>query len=161
MRRSLAHFPYLGAQGRAPGGSEAGGETGGAATIVIGQDLTSRPDQAPEVNQVLLIAGGAGGDGGCDSDCSPCPSPDVGGDGALAIATTTESGAGEGGQGRGAGVGGWGGHDGVGGSGVYGGSFAIQSTRSGGNAPTTRQTKPGSTGFGDGFIQRVFDTNPS
>jgi len=47
------------------------------------------------------------------------------------------------------------------GGGGGGGSFAIQSTRSDGNAPTTRQTKPGSTGFRDGFIQRVFDTNPS
>jgi hypothetical protein len=246
------HF-YLGAQGRAPGGSESGGETGGAATIVTGQDLTLTPAQEPDFNQVLLIAGGAGGGGGCNTNCTGCPTPGVGGDGAVAIATTTQNGAGEGGQGWGNGVGGWGGHGGVGGSGVFGGhgsngvggrggfggegadgnvvvfnpawynipptqltftsgqgqggggfggdakscaagaggggggwggggggtggvqngnlthpgggggggSFAIRSTRSDGNAPTTRQAKPGSTSFKDGFIQLVFDTNPS
>lgn len=240
------HF-YLGAQGSSPGGSEAGGETGAASTIVTGQDLTLTPAQQPDFNQVLLIAGGAGGTGGCDSECmAGCLSPGAGGDGGVAIATTLEAGSGQGQKGGDSG--GFGGHDGIGGSGVYngkgldgvggrggisgegdggnggvafnpewyntgatnltftsgqgqgggndtslcadggggggggwggggggyygnengapgggggGGSYAIQSTKSDGNAPTTRQNKPGSTSYRDGFIQLVFDTNPS
>jgi hypothetical protein len=91
------------------------GGSGGASTVIIGQNILDAGDVFdPEGELVFLIAGGGGGGGGGGS----FNSGGNGGDGADSIATLTDHASDDGGNGGGSGNKGLGGNkDGVGGGG--------------------------------------------
>jgi hypothetical protein len=106
-------FYFLGNHGTHTGLS---GGQGGAATIVTTQDLSQTPTEAPDQSAILMIAGGGGGSGGDGEGLKGClgEEPHFGGNGGVAIATTTATALG---QGADASVGGKGGGQDVGGIG--------------------------------------------
>lgn len=126
------------------GGSEDGmagiGGRGGAGGEGAGDKVSGNPGWVNTGSITLTLTDGQGGVGGGDS--SSC---------------TAGGGAGGGGWGGGGG-GSHGNTDSHPGAGGGGGSFSIPSTSSDGEAPTTRPSNPGSSA---GFVQLVFNLDPS
>lgn len=149
---TLTLYYYLGASGNA---DHTTGHQGNAATLVTREDLQAAPAQEPDFAQMILIAGGAGGQGGENENCSLGHKPGtLGGSGGVAIATTAGAASGQGGAGGpgggGQGQGGGSGNVGADGVGGRGGSAGAGSSHSLGGNPAWFNTGSVPLTFGTG-----------